>query len=440
MVADAGDFVASRVQFFALLSPFSEFSTRPPRMSWEAVTWANRQKLKKSYEQIVLLVLANCADPNGEAFVKWPGREHWWVYLSERTRLPKSSLFRHLNTLVALGLGERTMQVLADGSRRPTFKLNMEAAFDIDSPEDEQRYNVATSKTSPESQSPVGTEHDGDFEHDENDSDISHSQGEGEATIVPQSPVETGNPPSQSPVGTEPFPVLRLQEDSKSVPKDSPLPPSGGLPAVDQDWEEFVRSWLEPIPKMALAKSEWNRTETAKRAEIVAAAKGYWAWLKGHHKPPSAQSAQSFIRDAAGWQQWLRYTPDAGGKAPPITSGYPVTSTEAKALAVVYAIAGKSDFFHSVKSRGGQVYHVNPITPRLLALAGAPPRSEWVMLDHQQAAAWDGLISENLQIVRTRLDHRSSAPWPWPPRKDGTLSQAGPPDTLMTDQDFENFK
>jgi hypothetical protein len=53
-------------------------------MSWEAVTWANKQKLKKSYEQIVLLVLANCADPNGEAFVKWPGRDHWWIYLSER--------------------------------------------------------------------------------------------------------------------------------------------------------------------------------------------------------------------------------------------------------------------------------------------------------------------------------------------------------------------
>src|SRR3978361_1367326 len=111
-------------------------------MSWEAVTWANNQKLKKSYEQIVLLVLANCADPNGEAFVKWPGREHWWVYLSERTRLPKSSLFCHLNTLVALGLGERTMQVLADGSRRPTFKLRMEAAFDIDLPEDHERYEA----------------------------------------------------------------------------------------------------------------------------------------------------------------------------------------------------------------------------------------------------------------------------------------------------------
>ena len=406
-------------------------------MSWEAVTWANRQKLKKSYEQIVLLVLANCADPNGEAFVKWPGRDHWWIYLSERTRLPKSSLFRHLNTLVALGLGERTMQVLADGSRRPTFKLNLEASFDIDREEDAELYRGIFDKI-PNSQSPVETENSDDSDSVQNDSDISDSQGDGAPPVVRQSPVETGNPPSQSPVGTEPFPVLGLHKDSIPVPKDSPLPPSGGLPVRDDLWEGpsgFVASWGEPIPKMALAKSAWDHAETAKHPEIVTAAKGYWAWLKGHHKPPSAQSAQSFIRDAAGWAQWLRYAPDDHGKAPPITSGYPVASVEAKALAVVYAIAGKSDFFHSVKSRGGHVYHANPITPRLLALATAPPRSAWVQLDRHQAVAWDGLISENLQIVRTRLDDRSLAPWPWPPRKDGSLSPTGHP--TMTEDDHE---
>lgn len=404
-------------------------------MSWEAVTWANKQKLKKSYEQIVLLVLANCADPNGEAFVKWPGRDHWWVYLSERTRLPKSSLFRHLNTLVALGLGERTMQVLADGTRRPTFKLNMAACFDIDTPEDEQRYIAATSKGSHDSQSPVGTENEEAEEHDENDSDISHNQPS-ETTIAPQSPVGTENPKSESPVGTGPFPVLRLQEDSKPVPKDSPLPPSGGLPVRDDLWEEFVASWGEPIPKMQLARSAWDHAETTKHATIVAASKGYWTWLKGHPKPPSAQSAQSFIRDVAGWAQWLRYVPDAEGAAPPAPGSFPVRSREATAIATVYAIIGKMDFFRAVKARGGNVYHANPITPRLLALADAPPRAEWVTLDRQQAAAWDGLVSENVQIARNRLQEGASAPWPWPPRKDGTLSQAGPPDPTMTADDY----
>jgi SWI/SNF-related matrix-associated actin-dependent regulator 1 of chromatin subfamily A len=83
------------------------------------------QKLKKSYEQIVLLVLANCADPNGEAFVKWPGRDHWWVYLSEKHAAAEVEPVPPPQHAGGAGLGERTMQVLADGSRRPTFKLNM---------------------------------------------------------------------------------------------------------------------------------------------------------------------------------------------------------------------------------------------------------------------------------------------------------------------------
>jgi hypothetical protein len=409
-------------------------------MSWEAVTWANKQRLKKSYEQIVLLVLANAADPNGEAFVKWPGRDHWWVYLSELTRLPKSSLFRHLNTLVALGLGERTMQVLADGARRPTFKLNMNASFDIDLPEDNVRYNAMFAKGSSENQSPVGTEQDDGFDGDENDNDISHSQGSKTAEDI-QSPVGTGNSVPQSPVGTNPFPVLRLQEDSLLVPKDSPLPPSGGLPVRDDLWEQFVASWGEPIPKMAIARMAWEHAETAKRAEIVAAARGYWAWLKAHPKPPSASSAQSFIRDAVGWAQWLRYTPKVDGLAPPASGSFTRDSREGRAIGVVYEVAGKGDFLRQFMLRNNAVNYPLPITPRLIALADAPPRSQWVTLGRQQAGAWDSLLSEAVHVqVRNHLREGACAPWPWPPRKDGTLSPTGPPETLIDEADLQNFK
>jgi hypothetical protein len=406
-------------------------------VSWEAVTWASKQKLKKSYEQIVLLVLANCADPNGEAFVKWPGRDHWWIYLSERTRLPKSSLFRHLNTLVALGLGERTMQVMADGSRRPTFKLDMTTSFDIDLAEDQDRYIAATAKGSHESQSPRETEHDDAFDGDENDSDISHSQ-EPETEPASQSPVGTVNPQSQSPVGTDPFPVLRLQEDSLLVPKDSPLPPSGGLRVPDQLWEEFVKAWGEPIPKMQLARSCWDHTETAKRAEIVAAAKGYWTWLRVHPKPPSAQSAQSFIRDAAGWAQWLRYAPDGeSGKPASVTIGYPLTGPEGRALVVLHDIANVGDFLRGVMTRNGAVNYPLPVTPRLLALANAPPKTDWVTLDRNQAGAWEAVLSDAITVqVRSRMREGSRAPWPWPPRKDGTLS-ASPDDPTMNNEDLD---
>lgn len=407
-------------------------------MSWEAVTWANKQRLKKSYEQIVLLVLANAADPNGEAFVKWPGRDHWWSYLSDLTRLPKSSLFRHLNTLMALGLGERSMLVLADGSRRPTFTLNMNASFDINDPEDEARYNAVFAKASPENESPVETEQHDEETAVENASDISGSQA-AETTIVPESPVGTGkSDPAIPNAGTEPFPVLGMHRDSKSFSKDSPLPPSGGLPAPDALWEQFTGAWGEPIPRMAIARSAWDHAETAKRAEIVAAARGYWAWRRAHPKPPTPVSAQSFIRDVAGRAQWLRYAPDVEGGKPALTSmDYPVGSREGRAIGVLHEIASVGDFLRSVMTRNGVISYRLPVTPRLLALADAPPKANWVTLDRNQAGAWESLLSDAITVkVRTRMREGSQAPWLWPPRKDGTLS-AAPDGPSATEQDLD---
>lgn len=394
-------------------------------MSWEAVTWANKQRLKKSYEQIVLLVLANAADPNGEAFVKWPGRDHWWQYLSDLTRLPKSSLFRHLNTLMALGLGERSMLVLHDGTRRPTFKLNMHVSFDIDNPEDAARYNAIFAKASSENESPVETENHDDETGDENASDISASHGT-ETPIAPQSPVETGNSDTSIPSPeTGSFPVLRLHRDSKSFPKDSPLPPSGGLPARDELWDQFVASWGEPIPKMAIARSAWDHAGTAKRPEIVTACRGYWAWLKAHPKPPTALSAQSFIRNSAGWAQWLRYAPDASGSKPAtISTSYPVGSHEGRAIIALHELAGVGQYLRDVKIHNGAVSYRNPITPQLLALADLKPRSEWTCrLSRRGAGAWNEFIRNQLGgLLFSRLAEGFSVPEPFPPLVDGTWS------------------
>lgn len=408
-------------------------------MSWEAVTWASKQKLKKSYEQIVLLVLANCADPNGEAFVKWPGRDHWWVYLSERTRLPKSSLFRHLNTLVALDLGERSVQVLADGSRRPTFKLNMEASFDIDLPEDERRYNAVTAKGSMENQSPVGTEHDDGFEAGENDSDISHSQADNSEVAV-QSPVGTGNAGSQSPVGTEPFPVLRLQEDSLLVPKDSPLPPSGGL--AGPSFDDFRKAWLRPIDRMSLAERAWDHTPTAKRGEAITAVRGYFVFVSQQRKDYAVVSAQTFLREPSGWAQWLPYAPDAAGNAPSIVTGYARGSPEASALVNLHDALGVGSGFRSIFAKdSAPVSYRKPMTDQIRAFAEMPPRDAWVKLDHKGAGAWTRFAPEVSMIPRTRTFRDGDmAPWIFPPSVTGKIYTAtGPPAGELTEDDLDAF-
>ena len=407
-------------------------------MSWEANIWAIKQRMKLPQEQLVLIVLGNCADPDAVAFSKWPGRDHWWKYLSKITRLSRSSLFRHINTIVALGLAERSMLVLADGSKRPTIALNLDASFDIETEED--RYLEATQGHSraeshhetPDDDGADGDENasDGNALQAENAPEKTESHGETAATLSPTH-------------GTDPVPPMGLHIDSsKSCSKDSPLPPSGGLRVPDDLFEQFVKAWGEPIPKLALTRSAWDHVETSIRPKAIAGARGYFAWLRAHPKPPSAISAQAFLRDSGGWEQWLRYLPDADGKAASITSTYPNGSPEAKALGVLYAIAGKSDFFRQVMQRATGVNYSKPVTPQLLALAKASPPDEWQTLSHRGAGSWEDFLRENLTVARRPLREGDRAPWPWPPSTEGkiyTPEATPPPPGELSDQDAADF-
>ena len=148
----------------------------------------------------------------------------------------------------------------------------------------------------------------------------------------------------------------------------------------------------------------------------------------------------------AGWRyleekRWtlLEAKADAASSAP--AGQFPRDSVETKAVRTAFEVAGCTDAFHRFMLRGDKLYYRGEITPKLLKLADAPKREEWVTLDRQQAAAWDHLLGETVAVpTRSRLREGSLAPWPWPPRKDGTLSPTGPPDSLMTDQDLRDFQ
>lgn len=401
-------------------------------MSWEAVTWATRQRMKSSHEQLVLLVLANCADPDGVAFARWPGREHWWKYLVDLTRLSKSTLFRDINTLIELGLCSRSMLVMSDGTKRPTIQLDLAARHNYD------EIKAQTEERSGHSQPGNEAEHDAD--DSENVNDDSDFDDENPAAEI-HSHTETDEIHSQS--RTNPFPVVGMHKDSLLVPKDSPQPPSGG-PAHDGLWDQFVKAWGEGIPKFALAQQAWGRLATDKRGKAVASARGYWAWVRSHSekRKPTPISAQAFLKDDGGFEQWLRYTPSGDTPAAAV-GGYALATPEGKAICRLHEIADLAQFLKDVKIRNGSVYFSNPVTKRLLALADAPTdRDAWVVLTHQQAMAWEGLLRESISVAtRTRLREGSRAPWPWPPSKDGTVytTTGPPPDALMTDDDYANI-
>jgi hypothetical protein len=133
--------------------------------------------------------------------------------------------------------------------------------------------------------------------------------------------------------------------------------------------------------------------------------------------------------------------PDGKDPPKPVASGYDVRSPEGKCIIALYDLAGLGQYVRTIMIRDGRVNYQRIISPPVLALADAPPSKDWIALTHQQAGAWEQLLSESVTVqVRTRLREGSKAPWPWPPRKDGTLSSTGPPETLMSDQDAEDFK
>ena len=129
----------------------------------------------------------------------------------------------------------------------------------------------------------------------------------------------------------------------------------------------------------------------------------------------------------AGWnyleeRRWTLLEAQAA-VAPPRSVSWPADSAEAKAIVAAHDLAGALEFVRIAmrnKVDGSISYRV-PITPRLLALAAMPPRDQWVKLSQQQAAAWDKLLDDLVIVsMRKHLREGARAPWPWPPKKDGT--------------------
>jgi hypothetical protein len=114
----------------------------------------------------------------------------------------------------------------------------------------------------------------------------------------------------------------------------------------------------------------------------------------------------------------------------PSRTSFEAASLEGRAIKALYEVARCQLFEH----RGSVVYPM-VVTPRVLAFAEAGQSSGWLWIeDRQQIAAWSTFVGEHVHrprgaMITTRgvgeaMRHGILAPWPWPPRKDGTLSPA----------------
>jgi len=98
---------------------------------------------------------------------------------------------------------------------------------------------------------------------------------------------------------------------------------------------------------------------------------------------------------------------------------------------VLCHIVGQEHYFYDVMGGQETIRYQPEITPQLMVLATAPPRSEWAVINEQrQVAAWFNFAVEYLPMLRIKLRGPCKVPWPWPPRKAGVPNDGRPANAL----------
>ncbi|MCA1381284.1 helix-turn-helix domain-containing protein [Bradyrhizobium sp. BRP23] len=135
----------------------------------------------------------------------------------------------------------------------------------------------------------------------------------------------------------------------------------------------------------------------------------------------------------AGWRyleekRWTLLRGAGEGSSEPAarSSAIEEASDAGRAVLALYAVAKARPFVNR-----GQVIYPGAVTPQLLAFAGRADRAAWRWIsDRRQIAAWQAFLGAHVFGARvTLLEQRGEetgffAPHDWPPRVDGTWSEA----------------
>jgi Helix-turn-helix domain len=216
---------------------------------------------------------------------------------------------------------------------------------------------------------------------------------------------------------------------------ESPPTPSGGAsepPAALEEPEDFGPAWLawpgHEVMRRDLALAEFRQLSIEKQRHCRAAIP-LFVKMQGQLGRKHPPNFHLWIRNR-GFEEFPSAKLGEPGSAP-VSGPFELGSETARAIQSLYAVARARPFVSN-----GRVIYAKPITSQVLAFAQAPPESAWHWIeDRQQTAAWSSFLSTHIaggrpQLVTTRgvgADARSGflAPWHWPPRKDGTIGNAG---------------
>lgn len=223
---------------------------------------------------------------------------------------------------------------------------------------------------------------------------------------------------------------------SEPEPESSPLPPSRGRESDDQDPdleesepEHFDPAWRgwrgHEVMRRDLALAEFRKLDPDKQRLCRAAVPLFWA-LQDRLKRSTVPNFHTWIRSGG----FLEF-PTATLEPRPSSTSYAADGREAQAIKGLFGFARVPVFEHR-----GEVVYPLPVTAQVLAFAALPARSAWQWIEERgQLAAWGQFLAAHIHKPRpdltiTRNDGDAPrrgfwAPWPWPPRKDGTISPAG---------------
>jgi hypothetical protein len=246
-------------------------------------------------------------------------------------------------------------------------------------------------------------------------------------------PVSPSLAPQQPPTG-----AARILEEEKESKIPSPTPSKEGVlksqqpqlsEAAGQRWREFKAAYPDGIVDVDKAEREFAGLCDADQAACVSAAPVYAARCRKRRE--KSKKAHLFIRERA----WTGLLAGADPKNAAVPTQHSPVSPAGKALLTLARIAR-----YSPLRFGENVAYAGEFSPRLLALANAPPEGSWCALDRGTAnyAAWRD-FSNTIWPGRGFAYDRIDAPWPWPPRKDGSIIQSTDPPGELSDEDARAF-
>lgn len=391
-------------------------------MSIKAMTWAFALPLEPR-AKIALLAIADNARDDG---VAWPSRDT----IAEKSSQSRATINRKLKFLSELDVLTLAERFREDGSQTTDeIRLNLTLTGD----ELMQRMQGLSASERGDEGEEERVEPAGD--------EAVPGAGRGYQPDTP--PLHSGHPGGAVVTGGGLHSCNPLDEPSLE-PRIPPNPPLGGVRAEDGPlkkadrhavekrealWHRMLGSYpgISAMDQQA-GKAEFEQLSLEDAEWAVGAASPYGIECGKLRKPP--KNVHIWLRKAM-FKNFPR-----GGPVPTRPDSFALDSPEGRAIVALHQVGRKSPGVSN-----GRVTYRGEVTPQLLAFAQAGERSAWPWIERSedtrdQIGAWTAFVEAHVPGPRSSmLDTRGLgeaqrtgiyAPWPWPPKKDGTIYRDEP--------------